>query len=77
MLGKYAIWRTIGRSRSTYHEQADGQILITADMLRRPSANLSIKRAELLSRHRLIDPAKVTSLAAQIAEPHHISLAGY
>ena len=43
--------------------------MITADSLQRVAANLGINRAELLTRHRLIDPAEVVALAEDIGGP--------
>ena len=47
--------------------------MITADNVGKAAANLSINRAELLTRYRFFHPEEVTSLAEEIAGRRAVS----
>lgn len=77
-LSREEIWTAMELPRSTYYDQLDKGTLITADNLRVAAANLSINRAELLTRYRFIDPEEVTALAEEIrgGAPMHTAVNG-
>ncbi|MFZ0228070.1 MAG: hypothetical protein WA622_16630 [Mycobacterium sp.] len=77
-LSREEIWTAMELPRSTYYDQLDKGTLITADNLRVAAANLSINRAELLTRYRFIDPEEVTALAEEIrgGAPMHNAVNG-
>jgi hypothetical protein len=77
-LSREEIWTAMELPRSTYYDQLDKGTLITADNLRVAAANLSINRAELLTRYRFIDPEEVTALAEEIrgGSPMHTAVNG-
>lgn len=77
-LSREEIWTAMELPRSTYYDQLDKGTLITADNLRVAAANLSINRAELLTRYRFIDPEEVIALAEEIrgGAPMHTAVNG-